>query len=98
MTFLKQQSIICSILSFVCFRRQCSELCVDVRDLSYNFDHNSNNHFMRKNNSWPPCFKSTHSLKKNKRRTMISVDFALLFVIFQRIFQLTSFTFVNPSF
>lgn len=29
---------------------------------------------------------------------MISIDFASLFVIFQRVFQLTSFTFVNPLF
>lgn len=30
----------------------------------YHFDHSSDNHFMSKNNSWPKCFMSIHSLKK----------------------------------
>lgn len=45
------------------FRKQCFELCIGIRELIAILII-SDNHFMCKNNSWPQCFMSIHSLKK----------------------------------
>lgn len=48
----------------------------------HNNSDNSDNHFMSSNNSWPECFVSIQIFFKSEYRTMIFIDFSLIFVIF----------------